>query len=154
MVLPAGNEQPEAAAATVAAAADVAPDGWRVETSSANDEDSAALADAVRLAAKRACVVLVAPAGEGGSTSAAAAVMATTRGFAGVAPKMRRVVSRRFDHENATQMEVANEASGSGINAGQVSGAVVISAPVRTRPGTRSRRVWGNSFARRTKSGR
>ena len=129
VVLPAGNEQPEAAAATVAAAADVAPDGWRVETSSANDEDSAALADAVRLAAKRACVVIVAPVGEGGSTSAAAAVMATTRGFAGVAPKMRRVVSRRFDHENATQMEVANEASGSGINAGQVNGAVVISAP-------------------------
>ena len=71
----------------------------------------------------------------------------------GRSAEMRRVVSRRFDHENATQMEVANEASGSGINAGQVNGAVVISAPfehVRDAP----RRVWGNSFARRTKSGR
>ena len=129
VVLAAGNEEPEAAAATTAAAANVAPTGWRVETSSADDEDSAALADAVRLAAKRACVVVVAPVGEGGSTSAAAVVMATTRGFAGLAPKMRRVVSRRFDHENASQIELANEASGSGINAGQVDGAVVVSAP-------------------------
>jgi gephyrin len=137
-----------AATALVEAVRGAVPDDWAVSTLEVPaPAGSDQLAAGVARAAQGAALVVVAPAGDGGVTSAAAVVRGTRRGVPGVAWAMRDAVARLGDRGGsggggsssgvgtesgtftAEAVMLAHEAAGGGVHAGQVAGCVVVSAP-------------------------
>jgi hypothetical protein len=109
---------------------------WRVVEAVAENGTSFCLAETARLAARTASIVLIAPSGPGAVSSQAAVVTGTDLGFPGLAPRMRFAVeSKRNESQKDERAKgvkaLADESSGAGVNAGQVTGAVVASLPAK-----------------------
>lgn len=122
-----GEEGAKAASSVEFAALRAVPAPWIVTIETAAAADSYHLKEAVMKVAPTSAIVVVAPCGPGAVTSAAAVVGATERGYPSLAPAMRAAVTKLGPE--ATKKELADEACGWGVNAGEVAGAVVVSAP-------------------------